>query len=91
MSAARYLELRNALLMWFNSPEPVADIWDTESGQWEEGADATVSDWSRHYADGIEAQRLDRVRSLVGLPPLLAPDDFRLKCGPTIPASKGAG
>jgi len=86
---ARVGELARAFI---ETPDPVNDMWDTEDGQYEEGATTSASDWSHHYADYQRSLRLDALRVALGYPPLLQPDDWRAKLDPpsipTPPARK---
>ncbi len=84
------LKLRAAVLLYENSPDPIADCWDTESGEYEEGAQAFPSDWAHHYADYQQALRRDEMRALVGLPPLLQGADWRQNLDEPEPACRPA-
>lgn len=81
------LKLRAAVLAYETSPDAISDCWDTETGEFEEGAQAFPSDWAHHYADYQLAKRRDEMRTLVGLPSLLKADDWRQKLDCPEPAS----
>jgi len=80
-------ELKAAVLAYENSPEAVHDIFDCEDDETPTAATPTcVSDWSFHAANYERAKRRDQMRALVGLPPLLKPNDFRRNFGWPKPA-----
>lgn len=62
------LAVRNAARAYVDSVsgDPERDIWDTEDGKFQEGAQRTSSDWAWKAYDDAKQKAFDNLRAALG-------------------------